>query len=103
MTKPSTPVNDWIIFSLVAVGIFMSTLDGSIVNIAMPTIMKDLNAPLSVIEWVALIYLLTVTSLLLSFPKSPKSACYECHFIDCFMKMLKNALPQSGKLIKGRK
>ncbi len=67
METLSKPVNDWIVFSLVAIGIFMSTLDGSIVNIAMPTIMNDLNAPLSVIEWVALIYLLTVTSLLLSF------------------------------------
>ena len=67
MRNPSKPVNSWLIFFLVAIGIFMSTLDGSIVNIAMPTIMTDLNAPLIVIEWVPLIYLLTITSLLLSF------------------------------------
>ena len=35
--------NKWITFGLVAVGIFMSTLDGSIVNIALPVIMKDLT------------------------------------------------------------
>ncbi len=52
---------------MVAVGVFMSTLDGSIVNIALPAMMKDLHAPLSTIEWITMIYLLTVSSLLLSF------------------------------------
>lgn len=59
--------NKWLVFLLVAVGIFMSTLDGSIVNIALPTIMSDLVAPLSTVEWVLMIYLLTVSSLLLGF------------------------------------
>lgn len=60
-------MNKWIVFILVAVGVFMSTLDGSIVNIAIPTIMKDLNTSMAVVEWVIAIYLLTVSSLLLSF------------------------------------
>ncbi|QTA92653.1 MFS transporter [Desulfonema magnum] len=59
--------NKWLIFSLVAVGVFMSTLDGSIVNIALPSIMHDLVIPLATIEWIPMIYLLTVSSLLLSF------------------------------------
>lgn len=59
--------NKWITFALVAVGVFMSTLDGSIVNIALPVIMKDLNVPMTTIEWVPLIYLLTISSLLLAF------------------------------------
>jgi len=42
----------------------MSTLDSSIVNIALPTIRRDLNAGDSV-EWVVLCYLLTTTSTLL--------------------------------------
>jgi len=63
----SVPDNKWLVFSLVAVGVFMSTLDGSIVNIALPAIMKDLKVPLSTIEWVPIIYLLTVSSLLLTF------------------------------------
>ncbi len=45
----------------------MSTLDSSIVNVALPVIMKDLGVPLQTIEWVVVIYLLTVSSLLLSF------------------------------------
>ena len=59
--------NKWLIFLFVAVGIFMSTLDSSIVNVALPTIMADFGVALSTIEWVVMIYLLTISSLLLSF------------------------------------
>jgi EmrB/QacA subfamily drug resistance transporter len=55
------------IFAVVSVGVFMSTLDGSIVNVALPTIMADLDSPLAVTEWVMMIYLLVVSALLLSF------------------------------------
>jgi len=61
------PPNKWLVFSLVATGVFMSTLDSSIVNIALPVIMADFQVPLAVIEWVPMIYLLTVSSLLLTF------------------------------------
>ena len=47
-----------------AFGTFMATLDSSIVNIALPTIRRELNAGDSV-EWVVLSYLLTTTSTLL--------------------------------------
>lgn len=57
----------WKVFLLVASGVFMSTLDSSIVNIALPFIMEDLNAPFETVQWVVLIYLLTVSSLLLTF------------------------------------
>jgi EmrB/QacA subfamily drug resistance transporter len=57
----------WLVFSLVAAGVFMSTLDSSIVNIALPAIMDDFQVALTVIEWVPMIYLLTVSSLLLTF------------------------------------
>ena len=57
----------WQVFVLVAVGIFMATLDGSIVNIAVPTIMRELNVSVAAVQWVVMIYLLTVTSLLLGF------------------------------------
>ncbi|MCP4669793.1 MAG: MFS transporter [Desulfobacula sp.] len=57
----------WIIFCLVATSIFMSTLDSSIVNIALPYIMQDLKTDLSTIQWVVLIYLIVVSCFLLSF------------------------------------
>jgi len=57
----------WKIFFLVATSIFMSTLDSSIVNIALPYMMQDLQTDLQTIQWVVLIYLVTVSSLLLTF------------------------------------
>ncbi len=57
----------WKIFILVAVAVFMTTLDGSIVNIALPYIMKSFSTKLSIIQWVVMIYLLVVSSLLLPF------------------------------------
>jgi len=63
----TAPSNKWLVLSLVAVGIFMSTLDGSIVNVALPTIMAELGVPLTTVKWVVVIYLLTVSSLLLFF------------------------------------
>jgi EmrB/QacA subfamily drug resistance transporter len=62
-----TGTQNWLIFLMVAIGIFMATLDGSIVNIALPSIMADFGVPLATVQWVVMIYLLTVTSLLLSF------------------------------------
>lgn len=54
--------NRWWI--LVAVGLFtfMSTLDGTIVNIALPVISKDLHIPMSQSEWVVSLYLIVVCS-----------------------------------------
>ncbi|MFV0438134.1 MAG: MFS transporter [Desulfopila sp.] len=57
----------WKVFILVAIGTFMATLDGAIVNIAVPTIMRELGVSVAAIQWVVIIYLLVVTSLLLSF------------------------------------
>lgn len=45
----------------------MSALDGSIVNTALPVIGRQTGAPLSSLEWVILVYLLTVISTLLVF------------------------------------
>ncbi|MQS97190.1 MFS transporter [Companilactobacillus halodurans] len=56
---------------LISVGIFtlMSTLDGSIVNIALPVISKDLNIQMNMAEWVVSIYLVTICIFLLMFGK----------------------------------
>jgi len=57
----------WTVFALVTTGSFMSTLDSSIVNVALPTLMGKLNTTMVTIEWVVLIYLIAFTSLILSF------------------------------------
>lgn len=56
--------NKWSILFTVAFGTFMATLDSSIVNIALPTIRRELDAGDNA-EWVVLSYLLATTSTLL--------------------------------------
>jgi EmrB/QacA subfamily drug resistance transporter len=55
------------ILAAVAIGTFMSALDSSVVNIAMPKMSSYFNEPLSSIEWVVMAYLLIISSLLLTY------------------------------------
>jgi EmrB/QacA subfamily drug resistance transporter len=57
----------WWALGTVSIGIFMATLDASIVNISLPTIMADFKASLALSEWIILSYLLVITGLLLPF------------------------------------
>jgi len=52
--------------AVVWIGIFMATLDGSIVNVALPTLTDFFKTDITTIEWVVMAYLVTITSLLLS-------------------------------------
>jgi EmrB/QacA subfamily drug resistance transporter len=61
----SSPANKWPTFFIVATGVFMSTLDSSMVNIALPFIMKDFHTSLADTQWVVMVYLLTITASLL--------------------------------------
>ncbi len=56
----------WYIMAAVAMGTFLATIDGSIVNIALPTLQAELQTSFSIVQWVVLAYLLTVTTLMLS-------------------------------------
>src|SRR4051794_19859538 len=49
-----------IIAAVVIVGMFMSVLDTTIVNVALETLARDLNSPLSTIQWVSSGYLLSL-------------------------------------------
>lgn len=57
----------WQVFFLVALSIFMSTLDSSIVNVALPYIMTDMSRTMASIQWVVTVYLLFVSSFLMTF------------------------------------
>jgi EmrB/QacA subfamily drug resistance transporter len=57
----------WLILTSVSLGSLMATLDGSIVNIALPAIQKDFRVDLTTVEWVVVAYLLVVGCLLLPF------------------------------------
>lgn len=54
----------WLILANVSVGTFMSTLDGSIANVGLPTISESLHVPLHVVQWVVSAYLLTICAML---------------------------------------
>ncbi len=57
----------WTMFSLVAIGIFMATLDSSIVNISLPIIAQNFGVPLSgAVEWVVIAYLVATAAVLLT-------------------------------------
>lgn len=56
----------WYVLAAVGMGIFLATIDGSIVNIALPTLVKSFNTDFATVQWVVLAYLLTITTLILS-------------------------------------
>jgi EmrB/QacA subfamily drug resistance transporter len=49
-----------------AMSVFLATIDGSIVNVALPTLVRAFGTEFAVVQWVVLAYLLTVTTLMLS-------------------------------------
>ncbi|NOY88442.1 MAG: MFS transporter [FCB group bacterium] len=55
------------LFSVGAIATFMATLDGSILNVALPTIADYFHISVDVVAWVVLAYSLTLISLMLVF------------------------------------
>ncbi|WP_208422390.1 MFS transporter [Latilactobacillus fragifolii] len=67
--NPQVQKNRWRILMAVGLFTFMSTLDGSIVNIALPVMSRDLKIPMNQAEWIVSIYLIMICALLLLFGK----------------------------------
>jgi EmrB/QacA subfamily drug resistance transporter len=60
-------INKWIVFTIVAIGVFMATLDSSIVNVSLPAIAHGFGIPLNgAIEWVVIAYLVTTAAVILT-------------------------------------
>jgi len=57
----------WVILFTVVSATFMSTLDGSIVNVALPNMSDKLNVSMASIEWVVTSFLITVSAAILIF------------------------------------
>ncbi|MHA2100894.1 MAG: MFS transporter, partial [Candidatus Kariarchaeaceae archaeon] len=53
-----------LILPITSIGIFMSAMDGSIVNVSLKTIADDLNTDINGVRWVVIAYLLTISSLI---------------------------------------
>ena len=65
--------------------VFLTTIDGSIVNLALPTLVRYFDTSFAVVQWVVLAYLLTISTLMLSFGRLAdmigKKAIYTSGFI----------------------
>jgi len=55
----------WQVFIVISIGIFMSTLDGSILNIANPSIAKNLGVSMQQVQWIVTAYMLIITASLI--------------------------------------
>ena len=56
----------WHAMAAVGVGVFLATVDGSIINVSLPTLVRSLDTEFAVVQWVVLGYLLTLTTFMLS-------------------------------------
>lgn len=65
LTKPSVDYSKkWWVLVAVGLALFLGSLDGSIVNVAVTPLMQSLRADFPTVQWVILSYLLTLTLLL---------------------------------------
>ena len=75
MTSPDDPgagpgrAARWRVLAATSFTIFVSTINSSALNVALPSIMRDLRAGFAEVQWVIVIYLLSVTASLLVFGK----------------------------------
>ncbi len=65
---PTTPRREtrWWTLTAVALATFVTSLDNTVVNVALPSIQRDLHLSLAGLEWVASAYILVFASLLLA-------------------------------------
>ena len=56
----------WHAMVAVGTGVFLATVDGSIINVSLPTLVRSLDTEFAVVQWVVLGYLLTITTSMLS-------------------------------------
>src|ERR1044071_9235489 len=55
----------WFTLAAVSFGLFMIMLDNTVVNVALPSIQRDLGVGLSELEWIVTGYALTFAALML--------------------------------------
>ena len=75
----------WWIFVAVAVGTFMSALDGSVVNVVWPAMAAAFHENVAAIEWVVIIYLLVVSGTLLIFGRLGDLRGYKKTYVAGFV------------------
>jgi EmrB/QacA subfamily drug resistance transporter len=59
------PAQRWLAMLGIGVGILMVTIDFSIINISLPTLVREFDTNFATVQWVVLSYVLIITSLML--------------------------------------
>jgi len=67
LTSPDIQAHRYRFFTIAAIGTFMGTLDGSILNVALPSIAADLDCRVDVVAWVVMAYAITLVALMMVF------------------------------------
>ena len=57
----------WFVVATVCIGAFMAAIDASIVNVALPSLQRQFHITMNEVEWVSLVYLLTLATFIVTF------------------------------------
>lgn len=57
----------WWLLLATSLGLFMIVLDSTVVNVSIPSVIRDLGAPLASVEWVVNAYTIVFASLMITF------------------------------------
>jgi EmrB/QacA subfamily drug resistance transporter len=99
--------NKWFVMISVCFGVFLATIDSSIVNISLPTLVVELKSDFATVQWVVLAYLLTITALLLGVGRladiiGKKVLCIAGFFVFLLGSLLCGLSQTAGLLIASR-
>jgi len=99
----TSPNYRWFVFLNVALGTLMATLDGSIVNVALPTMANEFQVDINVLQWIPAAYILTITGFLLTFGRLAdiygKNRIYRIGFIGFVIGSILCGLSTSSQLL----
>jgi len=62
---PAAPARRWLALAVLCVTLLMVTLDTTVLNVALPTLVRDLNATTTELQWIVDAYVLVFAGLLL--------------------------------------
>jgi EmrB/QacA subfamily drug resistance transporter len=84
-TSDTGPINYTLLILSISLAIFMSSLDGTIVNIALPTISASFGVSSSTVAWVSTAYLLVMAGCVLVFGKISDVIGFKKVFLSGFV------------------
>ncbi len=87
ISGPQGHRNKWMILSAVMLGVIMGPIDGSIVNVVLPTIASHFQTDYALVQWVPTIYLLAICSFILVYGRLGDMFGYKRIFLNglaCF-------------------